>query len=76
MKKEDDVQNRVMKEIFQKDVQKREKKFEKKKERSRFVFDKEKDKIIKMIKKVKTNQKIASLSARKRVSNKFRIIDI
>jgi hypothetical protein len=29
-----------------------------------------------MIKKVKTNQKIASLSARKRVSNKFRIIDI
>jgi hypothetical protein len=29
-----------------------------------------------MIKKVKTDQKIASLSARKKTSNKFRIIDI
>ncbi len=76
MKKENDVRNRVMKEVFQKNVQKREKKFEKKRERSRFVFDKEKDKIIKMIKKVKINQEIASLSARKRISNKFRIIDI
>jgi hypothetical protein len=57
-------------------VQKREKKFEKKRERSRFVFDKEKNKIIKMIKKVKEVQKITSLFARKRVSNKFRIIDI
>ncbi len=57
-------------------MQKREKKFEKKRERSRFVFDKEKNKIIKMIKKVKEVQKITSLFARKRVSNKFRIIDI
>jgi hypothetical protein len=65
-----------MKEVFQKNMQKKENKFEKKKERSRFVFDKEKDKIIKMIKEVKVNQKIASLSARKRISNKFRIIDI
>jgi tellurite resistance protein len=65
-----------MKEAFQKDVQEREKKFEKKKERSRFVFDKEKDKITKMIKEVKANQEIASLFARKRISNKFRIIDI
>ncbi len=76
MKKKNDVRDRVMKETSQKDVQKREKKLEKKRERSRFVFDKNKDKIIKMIKKVKINQKIASLFARKRVSNKFRIIDI
>jgi hypothetical protein len=76
MKKENDVRNRVMKEISQKNVQEKEKKLEKKRERSRFAFDKEKDKIIKMIKKVKADQKIASLSARKRVSNKFRIIDI
>jgi hypothetical protein len=65
-----------MKEAFQKNVQERKKKFEKKKKRLRFVLDKEENKIIKMIKKVKANQKIASLSARKRVSNKFRIIDI
>jgi hypothetical protein len=65
-----------MKEIFQKNVQKKEKKFEKKRERSRFVFDKEKDKIIKMIKEMKANQEIASLFARKRISNKSRIIDI
>jgi uncharacterized Zn finger protein (UPF0148 family) len=65
-----------MKEISQKNVQKREKKFEKKRERSRFAFDKEKDKIAKVIKKVKKVQKVASLSARKKVSNKFRIIDI
>ncbi len=76
MKKKNDVRDRVMKETSQKDVQKREKKLEKKRERSRFVFDKNKDKIIKMIKKVKINQKIASLFARKRVSNKLRIIDI
>jgi hypothetical protein len=57
-------------------VQKKKKKFEKERKRSRFVFDKEKDKIIKMIKEVKTNQKIASLFTRKKVSNKFRIIDI
>jgi flagellar motility protein MotE (MotC chaperone) len=65
-----------MKKISQKNVQKREKKFEKKRKRSRFIFDKEKDKIIKMIKKMKADQKIASLFARKRISNKFRIIDI
>jgi uncharacterized membrane protein YhiD involved in acid resistance len=76
MKKENDVRDRVMKEVFQKNVQKKEKKFEKKKKRSRFVFDKEKDKITKMIKKMKKIQKIASLSARKKASNKSRIIDI
>ncbi len=76
MKKKDDVRNRVMKKVFQKNVQKKKKKFEKERKRSRFVFDKEKDKIIKMIKEVKTNQKIASLFTRKKVSNKFRIIDI
>jgi flagellar motility protein MotE (MotC chaperone) len=76
MKKEDDVRDQVMKEVFQKNVQEKEKKFEKKKERSRFAFDKRKDKIIKMIKKMKADQKITSLFARKRVSNKFRIIDI
>jgi flagellar motility protein MotE (MotC chaperone) len=65
-----------MKEIFQKDVQKKKKKLEKKRERSRFVLDKEKNKIIKMIKEMKADQEIASLSARKRISNKFRIIDI
>jgi hypothetical protein len=76
MKKKNDVRDRIMKEVFQKNVQKKKKKFEKKKKRSRFAFDKEKDKIIKMIKKMKEVQKIASLSARKRVSNKLRIIDI
>jgi hypothetical protein len=65
-----------MKEVFQKNVQKREKKFEKKKKRSRFAFDKIKNKIIKIIKKMKENQKMISLSARKKVSNKSRIIDI
>jgi tellurite resistance protein len=76
MKKENDVRDRVIKEISQKDVQKRKKKFEKKRERSRFVFEKEKDKIAKMIKKMKKVQKIASLFARKKISNKSRIIDI
>jgi uncharacterized membrane protein YhiD involved in acid resistance len=75
MKKENDVRDRIMKKIFQKNVQKK-KKFEKKKKRSRFVFDKEKNKIAKMIKKVKKVQKVASLSARKKISNKSRIIDI
>jgi uncharacterized Zn finger protein (UPF0148 family) len=65
-----------MKKVFQKNVQEREKKFEKKRERSRFAFDKEKDKIARVIKKVKEVQEVASLFARKRVSNKFRIIDI
>jgi hypothetical protein len=76
VKKEDDVRNRIMKKIFQKDVQEKKKKFEKERERSRFAFDKEKDQIIRMIKEVKANQEIASLSACKRVSNKLRIIDI
>jgi uncharacterized membrane protein YhiD involved in acid resistance len=76
MKKENDVRDRVMKEISQKNVQKKEKKLEKKRKRSRFVFEKEKDKVAKMIKEVKEIQKIASLSARKKVSNKLRIIDI
>jgi predicted glycosyl hydrolase (DUF1957 family) len=76
MKKKNDVRDQVMKEISQKNVQKRKKKFEKKKKRSRFVFDKEKNKIIKMIKKMKKIQKIALLFARKRILNKFRIIDI
>ncbi len=46
------------------------------KKRSRFVFDKEKIKIIKKIKKIKKIEKIVSLSIRKRISNKLRIIDI
>jgi predicted Fe-S protein YdhL (DUF1289 family) len=53
MKKENDVRNKVMKEIFQRNVQKRKKKLEKKKKRSRFIFNKEKNKIIKIIKKMK-----------------------
>jgi flagellar motility protein MotE (MotC chaperone) len=53
MKKENDVRDRIMKEISQKNVQKKKKKLEKKRERSRFVFDKEKDKITKVIKKMK-----------------------
>ncbi len=76
MKKKNDVRNRVMKEVSQKNVQKREKKLEKKRERSRFAFDKEKDKIARVIKKVKEVQEVASLFARKKVSNKSRIIDI
>ncbi len=75
MKKKNDVRDRVMKEAFQKNVQKK-KKLEKKRKRSQFVFDKEKDKITKVIKKMKEVQEIASLSARKRISNKSRIIDI
>jgi mannitol-1-phosphate/altronate dehydrogenase len=74
--KKNDVRDRIMKEVFQKNVQKKKKQLEKKKKRSRFVFDKEKNKITKMIKKMKKIQEIASLSARKRVSNKLRIIDI
>jgi hypothetical protein len=46
------------------------------KERSRFVFNKKKTKVIKKIKKIKEVEKIASLSIRKKISNKFRIIDI
>ncbi len=76
MKKKNDVRNRVMTEISQEDIQKAKKNSEKMKERSRFVFDKKKTKIIKKIKKIKEVEKIVSLSARKRVSNKLRIIDI
>ncbi len=46
------------------------------KKRSRFVFNKEKIKIIKKIKKMKKIEKIMSLSSRKRILNKFRIINI
>jgi hypothetical protein len=72
MKEENDVRDRVMKEISQKN----EKDLKNVEERSRFVFDKEKAKIVKKIKKIKKVEKIVSLSARKRVSNKSRIIDI
>jgi ribosome-binding protein aMBF1 (putative translation factor) len=76
VKKENDVQNRVMKEISQKNIQKADKHSKEMKKRSHFVFDKEKVKIIKKIKKIKKIEKIASLSARKKTSNKLRIIDI
>ncbi len=76
MKKENDVRDRVMTEVSQEDIQKAKKNSEKVKERSRFASDKEKAKIIKKIKKIKEVEKIVSLSSRKRVSNKFRIIDI
>jgi hypothetical protein len=72
MKKENDVRNQIMKEIFQKnenvlkDVEKH----------LRFDFNKEKVKIIKKIKKVKKMQKIISLFVRKRIFNKLRIINI
>jgi hypothetical protein len=56
MKKENDVRNRVMKEVFQKNVQKKEKKFEKKKERSRFVFDKKKIKSLKWSKNERSSK--------------------
>jgi hypothetical protein len=76
MKKENDVRNRVMTEVSQENIQKAKKDSEKVKERSRFVSDKKKAKVIKKIKKIKEVEKIASLQARKRVSNKSRIIDI
>jgi hypothetical protein len=76
MKKKNDVRNRVMTKISQENIQKAKKNSEKVKKRSRFVFDKEKVKIIKKIKKIKEVEKIASLSIRKRISNKSRIIDI
>ncbi len=76
MNKENDVQNRVMKEISQKDIQKTNKDSKEMKKRSRFVFDKQKIKIIKKIKEIKKIEKIASLSSWKRTSNKSRVIDI
>jgi hypothetical protein len=72
MKEKNDVRDRVMKEILQKN-EKDSKNVEK---RSRFVFDKEKIKIVKKIKKIKEIEKIVSLSTRKKISNKSRIIDI
>ncbi len=76
VKKKNDVQNRIMKEISQKNIQKKNKNSKEMKKRSRFVFNKEKVKLIKKIKKIKKIQKIVSLSTRKKISNKFRIIDI
>jgi hypothetical protein len=76
MKKKNDVRNRVMTKISQEDIQKAKRNSKKMKKRSRFVFDKEKIKIIKKIKKIKEVEKIVSLQIRKRVSNKLRIIDI
>jgi hypothetical protein len=72
MKEKNDVRNRVMKEIFQKN----EKDSKNVEQRSCFAFDKEKIKIIKKIKKIKKVQKVVFLLARKRVLNKSRIIDI
>jgi hypothetical protein len=72
MKEENDVRDRIMKEVSQKN----EKNSKDVDERSRFTFDKEKIKIIKKIKEVKKVQKIVSLFVRKRILNKFRIIDI
>ncbi len=76
MKKENDVRNRVMTEVSQENIQKTKKDSKKMKERSRFVFDKKKAKVIKKIKKIEEVEKIVSLQARKRASNKLRIIDI
>ncbi len=76
MKKKNDVRNRVMTKASQENIQKAKKNSKKMKERSRFVFDKEKAKVIKKIKKIKKVKKIVSLSIRKRISNKSRIIDI
>jgi hypothetical protein len=72
MKKENDVRNRIIKEIFQKN-EKNSKNVEK---RSRFIFNKEKVKIIEKIKKVKKMQQIVFLFVRKRIFNQFRIINI
>ncbi len=76
MKKENDVRDRVMTEISQEDIQKAKKDSEKVKKRSRFASDKKKAKAIKKIKKIEKVEKIVSLQARKRASNKSRIIDI
>jgi hypothetical protein len=64
MKKENDIQNRVITKISQEDIQKAEKNSKEMKKRSRFVFDKEKVKIIKKIKKIKEIKKITSLLSR------------
>jgi hypothetical protein len=70
MKKKNDIQNRVMKEISQENIQKTKKNSKEVEKRSHFVFDKEKIKIIKKIKKIKKVQKIVSLSTRKKFLNK------
>jgi hypothetical protein len=54
-----------MTKISQEDIRKANKDSKEVKKRSRFVFDKEKVKIIKKIKKIKKVEKIASLSTRK-----------
>jgi hypothetical protein len=61
VKKENDVQNRIMKKVSSKNMQKANKDSKEVKKRSRFVFDKEKVKIIKKIKKIKKASKIVSL---------------
>ncbi len=76
VKKENDVRDRVMTKVSQENIQKAKKDSKKVKKRSRFVFDKEKAKVIKKIKKIKEVEKIVSLSIRKKISNKSRIIDI
>ncbi len=76
MKKKNDVRNRVTTKISQKNIQKAKKNSKKMKKRSRFVFNKKKIKAIKKIKKIEKIEKIVSLSIRKRISNKLRIIDI
>jgi hypothetical protein len=76
MKKKNDIQNRVMTKISSKNIRKAKKDSKEVKKRSRFVSDKEKAKIIKKIKKIKKVEKIVSLSSRKNISNKLRIIDI
>jgi hypothetical protein len=55
MKKENDIQNRVMTKISSKNIRKAKKDSKKVKKRSRFIFDKEKIKIIKKIEKLKKN---------------------
>ncbi len=76
MKKKNDVQDWVMTKVSQKNIQKAKKNSEKMKERSRFVFDKEKIKIIKKMKKIKEIKEIVTLLIQKKISNKSWIIDI
>jgi hypothetical protein len=76
MIKNNDIQNRVITKISSENIRKAEKDSKEMKERSRFAFNKEKVKIIKKIKKIKEVEKIVSLSSRKRISIKLRIIDI
>jgi hypothetical protein len=59
-----------MTKVSQKNIQKAKKNSEKMKERSRFVFDKEKIKIIKKMKKIKEIKEIVTLLIQKKISNK------